>query len=516
MLPLLLGIIGLLYQAYAGKKGIEGFWVTFALFFMTGIAIVLYLNQTTDQPRERDYAYAGSFYAFCIWVGFGVAGLAKALEKYAKVPGVVAGAVASVACLLVPLQMASQNWDDHDRSNRYTARDFGRNYLESCEPDAIIFTNGDNDTFPLWYAQEVEGIRTDVRVCNTSYLQTDWYTDQMKRQAYESSPLPISWTLDEYIQGKHDEAYIVPNKDNKPIGIREALDFVRSEDPRSKRKSGPHTIDVIPAQALTLWIDSAAVVGSGTLSPQYQPYMLPELSIDLNGKTRLAKQELTILDMLHTNNWQRPMYYAISVAPDQFAGLEGYFQQTGMAYQVVPMDTRDNERSIHTEKMYDNVMNKFKWGNVDKPGVYIDETVMRACKTYRMNVFTPLASALINEGENEKALKVLDKAMEVLPPENVPLDYSVIYIANYYYQLGAKEKAEAIFDEVARIAEGNLRWFFRLRPSQRVSIIQDFERNLQVLQEAIRRGEQYESAYVDKYKEAFSEFVMKYSAITQD
>ena len=192
MLPLLLGILGLLFQAYAGKKGIQGFWITFFLFFMTGIAIVLYLNQTPYQPRERDYAYAGSFYAFCIWIGFGVAALAKGLQKYGKLSPVIAGSVATVLCLLVPIQMGAQNWDDHDRSNRYVCRDFGANYLESCEPNAVIFTNGDNDTFPLWYAQEVEGIRTDVRVCNTSYLQTDWYINQMKKQAYESDPLPIS------------------------------------------------------------------------------------------------------------------------------------------------------------------------------------------------------------------------------------------------------------------------------------------------------------------------------------
>ena len=197
MLPLLLGLLGLCYQVSAGKKGIQGFWITFMLFFMTGIAIVLYLNQTPYQPRERDYAYAGSFYAFCIWIGFGVIALVRMLQSYAKLPSTAAAAVASITALLVPIQMAGQNWDDHDRSGRYVCRDFGANYLESCEPNAILFTNGDNDTFPLWYAQEVEGIRTDVRVCNTSYLQTDWYADQMKKQAYESEPLPISWTHDE-------------------------------------------------------------------------------------------------------------------------------------------------------------------------------------------------------------------------------------------------------------------------------------------------------------------------------
>jgi tetratricopeptide (TPR) repeat protein len=516
MLPLLLGIIGLLYQAYAGKKGIESFWITFFLFFMTGIAIVLYLNQTPEQPRERDYAYAGSFYAFCIWIGFGVAGLSKALEKYLKAPAGVAGSVASVACLLIPLQMAGQNWDDHDRSDRYVVRDFGQNYLESCEPNAIIFTNGDNDTFPLWYAQEVEGIRTDVRVCNTSYLQTDWYIDQMKRQAYNSAPLPISWNREDYVQGTRDVAYVVPGTD-QPVDLRLALDFVRSNDPKYKKLPGySQDMDYIPSQTLVYKSDSAAVVNTGTLSEKYLPYMLKEMPIDLKGKNLLGKQELIILDMLRNNNWERPIYYAITVVPDQFVRLDGYFQQTGMAYQIVPLATKGSPHAIHTEKMYDNVMNKFKWGNVNLPGVYLDETVMRMCKSYRMSVFAPLARTLINEGENEKALQVLDKAMEVLPPENVPMDYSIVFIGECYFLAGAKEKAEAIYDEAARIAVDNVNWCFRLRPSQRESVMRYLEDNLAVLQEAIRQGERYESEYVDKYKRIFEEYHIKYSAIARD
>jgi tetratricopeptide (TPR) repeat protein len=516
MLPLLLGIIGLFYQAYSGKKGIEGFWITFFLFFMTGIAIVLYLNQTPEQPRERDYAYAGSFYAFCIWIGFGVAGMAKAFEKHVKMPTLTAAVLASVACLLVPLQMAGQNWDDHDRSNRYVTRDFGYNYLESCEPDAIIFTNGDNDTFPLWYAQEIEGIRTDVRVCNTSYLQTDWYIDQMKRQAYNSDPLPISWNREDYIQGTRDVAYVVPVTE-QAIDLKTALEWVRTNDSRYKKLPGYNQdIDYIPSQTLTYKTDSAAVVSTGTLSPKYQPYMLKDMTIDLKNKNTVGKQELIILDMLQTNNWQRPMYYAITVASDQYVRLDGYFQQTGMAYQIVPLDTKNSALAIQTEKMYDNVMNKFKWGNVDKPGIYLDETIMRMCKSYRMNAFTPLARALINEGEKEKALNVLDKAMEVLPPENVPLDYSAIYIPEFYYALGAKEKAEALYDQMAQIAVDNLNWFFSLRSSLRTSVMFTLEQNMAVLQEVLRQGKLYDSEYVNKYKDIFDDFHMKYSVVSQD
>ena len=313
MLPLLLGILGLLYQAYSGQRGIQSFWITFFLFFMTGIAIVLYLNQTPYQPRERDYAYAGSFYAFCIWIGFGVAALAKLMQKYGKLSPVVAGSVATVLCLFVPIQMAGQNWDDHDRSGRYVCRDFGANYLESCEPNAVIFTNGDNDTFPLWYAQEVEGIRTDVRVCNTSYLQTDWYIDQMKKQAYESAPLPISWDRADYIQGTRDAAYIVPMMD-KPIDLSTGLNFVRSNDPKFKKIPGfNQELDYIPSETLVYKVDSATAVAKGLATDSTG--LLKEMTISLKGKTALGKQELMILDMLQTNNWERPIYYAITVNP---------------------------------------------------------------------------------------------------------------------------------------------------------------------------------------------------------
>ena len=457
MLPLLLGILGLLYQAYSGQRGIQSFWITFFLFFMTGIAIVLYLNQTPYQPRERDYAYAGSFYAFCIWIGFGVAALAKLMQKYGKLSPVVAGSVATVLCLFVPIQMAGQNWDDHDRSGRYVCRDFGANYLESCEPNAVIFTNGDNDTFPLWYAQEVEGIRTDVRVCNTSYLQTDWYIDQMKKQAYESAPLPISWDRADYIQGTRDAAYIVPMMD-KPIDLSTGLNFVRSNDPKFKKIPGfNQELDYIPSETLVYKVDSATAVAKGLATDSTG--LLKEMTISLKGKTALGKQELMILDMLQTNNWERPIYYAITVNPDQFVGLDGYFEQTGLAYQIVP---KQANKGTNTEKMYDNVMNKFKWGGVDKPGVYIDENVMRMCKSYRMALFNKLAEDLLKEGKSEKALNVLNKCMEVLPPENVPLDYTALTTGELYYALDQDEKAEEVFTGIAENAMRNIDWFFRL------------------------------------------------------
>ena len=493
MLPLLLGILGLLFQAYSGDKGIQSFWVTFFLFFMTGLAIVLYLNQPPYQPRERDYAYAGSFYAFCIWIGFGVAALAKGLERFGKLNPVIAGSVATLLCLFVPIQMAGQNWDDHDRSGRYVCRDFGANYLESCEPNAVLFTNGDNDTFPLWYAQEVEGIRTDVRVCNTSYLQTDWYIDQMKKQAYESAPLPITWTRDQYIQGTRD------------------VKFVRSDDPKFKKIPGiSQELDYIPSDKLYYRVDSVA--GAKALGG-HTAGMVDKMMIDLTGKNALGKQELTILDMLQTNNFERPMYYAMTVNPDQFINLNGYFEQTGMAYGIVP---KHAGMQPNTEKMFDNVMNKFKWGGVDKPGIYIDENTMRMCKSYRQFVFNKLAEALLKEGKNEKALQVLDKCMEVLPPENVPLDYTGLSTGECYYVLGQKEKAEQIFTAIADNAMRNINWFFRLNAVQLASVTAELEHNLAVMNQVLIVNKHYNPEFNKKYQEEFDNYRMAYSSVRKE
>ncbi|MDR0430562.1 MAG: DUF2723 domain-containing protein [Tannerellaceae bacterium] len=516
MLPLLLGLIGLFYQAYSGQKGIQTFWITFFLFFMTGIAIVLYLNQVPYQPRERDYAYAGSFYAFCIWIGFGVTGLSKLFQKCAKIPPFIAGLMASALCLFIPIQMAGQNWDDHDRSKRYVVRDYGHNYLESCEPGAIIFTNGDNDTFPLWYAQEVEGIRTDVRVCNTSYLQTDWYIDQMKRQAYDSEPLPISWNHEDYVMGTRDAAWIIPSTE-QAVDLGAALNFVKSNDPRYKKVAGYNQdLDYIPTNKLTFKVDSAAVVGNGALDERYRPHMLKEMMINLENKSTLGKQELMILEMLNSNQWKRPMYYAITVSPDQFVNLDGFFQQTGMAYQIVPLNTKEGDLGINTDRMYDNVMNKFKWGGTNTPGIYIEETTMRQCRSYRMFVFGRLSTSLINEEKYDKALQILDKCMEVLPLENVPIDYSVLPIAENYYMLGQKEKAEAIYKELIESSMRNLRWFFRLKPSQMRSVISQLEHNLGLINEALRVSGHFNPEFGNKYKEEFNNFYMAYTSVGRD
>jgi len=509
MLPLILGIIGIVFQAFkSGSTGVQSFWITFFLFFMTGIAIVLYLNQTPWQPRERDYAYAGSFYAFCIWIGIGVAGVTKMLER-AKLSPVTAGALATLVCVLVPIQMASQTWDDHDRSGRYIARDFGRNYLESCEPNAIIFTHGDNDTFPLWYVQEVEGVRTDVRVCNTSYLQTDWYINQMKRQAYNSEPLPISWTYKDYIQGKRDFIRVYPNTD--PVDLGMALNYAISEDDRRKLIIGERKENIIPSSNLVLKIDSADVVSKHVVNPEFNPAILKQLDINLSGKTAITKVDAITLDMLNTNKWERPIYYAATVPSDIYGFLENNIQKTGIAYQVVPLYTKDTPMMLNTKKMYDNVMNKFRWGGLDKPGLYLDETVMRMCKTYRSVVFADLANALLYEGKVDSAVQVLDKCIEVINEANAPHDYTSYHLARLYYQANQNEKGNKVAASILDYGYSNIDWMLRLKPAHRALVDSDLDYNMNMTRSILSLVYQYDRDFAQTYMDRFNMYYDQYN-----
>ena len=527
MLPLLLGILGILAQLNSGKKGNQGFWITFLLFFMTGLAIVVYLNQTPYQPRERDYAYAGSFYAFCIWIGIGVAWIVSALQKYLKCPPLAAALVGGLLCLFVPIQMASENWDDHNRSNRRIARDFGFNYLSTCEPNAIIFTNGDNDTFPLWYAQEVEGFRTDVRVCNLSYLQTDWYIDQMKRQAYESEPLPISWKKYEYIQGTHDAAYIVPQTD-QVWDVGRALNRVKSEDLRTKKiPNSTVEIDNIPTEILYIPIDSTKVIESGLVKPENADWISKQMVIYLGEKTNsrgevtseakpyLGKHELIILDMLNNNkDWTRPFYFAISVGPEYYLRLDNYFRQDGVAYRIVPYETSQHQR-IDTDILYDNLMNNYRWGNLEHPGLFIDENSNRMIRTFR-TIFGTLGQSLVKEGKFDKAKEAMDYSLKVIPEYNVPYDYfSTDYIAATYYQIGEIEKAKEIYDKMIATSLKNLNWYNRLNDGDYISVLYDVQRDLSYVQEMLSFYRDIDDESFDQYFEEFSRYIPRFESLMQ-
>ena len=486
MLPLLLGLIGLFYQAYAGQKGIQGFWVVFFLFFMTGIAIVIYLNQTPYQPRERDYAYAGSFYAFAIWVGFGVAALAKYLNYLIDNPKVAAIAV-SLVCLIVPIQMAGQNWDDHDRSDRYTARDFGYNYLSCVDQDGIIFTNGDNDTFPLWYAQEVEGYRTDVRVCNLSYLQTDWYITQMKSPAYDSPALPIALSPADYDQAKLNYAYVYPMVSDS-IPLATALHFLAEQDAKYKTIPGfNERVDYLPADRLYIPIDSAEVAQSAVLQGNDFSLLSNKMDISLKGKTAVMKNEIAMLYMLDgisRDGWKRPIYFATTVGSDMYMGLTPYFSLTGLANQITPINY-GAQGGVNTEKMYDNMMTKFLWGGIDNPKVYLDENNRRMCRTLRL-MFVRLIDALIDEVQDEKALAALDYCMKQIPGKTVPHDYISLSLAQDYYILGHDEQGNELMADIVDKSFANLRWFFKLEPMQFRSILSEVQHNLAVAGEGMR------------------------------
>ena len=495
MLPLLLGLIGIVWQcgkrtASGEREGWKSFTLTFLLFFLTGLAIVVYLNQTPYQPRERDYAYAGSFYAFCIWIGLGVLALTdwvNAAVRNERARAIIA-VVIGIVCLLVPAQMGAQNWDDHDRSNRYVCRDFGANYLKSCEKEAVIFCNGDNDTFPLWYNQEVEEVGTDIRACNLSYLQTDWYIDAMKRPYYDSPGLPISWEYKDYMPGKNEIAWV----DNKlgPVSVDKAFAFLRSDDPRTKNREGEN---YLPSNQLYVETPSGE-------------------HITFRSARRYTRSEMMIMEMLSQNSmqgWKRPFYFVVTAGNDYYLGLEPYMELTGMAYRVTTERSADGQPRVNTEVMYDNMMHKFAYGNVNMPGIYLDENTMRMCRTHRL-MFTQLAEALIREGKREKAIEVLDYAEEMLPGYNVSYDYTSASMASMYLMLGETEKGNAILDKVAQNSVEYLEWGDSLDKAHRSAAQSTIQHHAAVLGYVLQTLDRYrQNELVDKYYPYYEQYARR-------
>ncbi len=516
MLPFILGIIGIVFMYNRGIEGKKDLWTVFLLFFMTGLAIVIYLNQAPLQPRERDYAYAGSFYAFTIWIGIGVLGLYEALKKY--LPDTTSAGVASgLSLLLVPVIMGAQNWDDHDRSNRYTCRDFGANYLNTCAPNAIIFTNGDNDTFPLWYNQEVEGVRKDVRVCNLSYFQTDWYVDQMKSKAYESEPLPITFNHDQYVQGKRDVVYLMEDPRLKgSVELKQALDFVKDENPRTKLEQADNAA-YIPSKKLFMVVDKAAVIRNKVVDPQDYDKIVDTLKIDLSSKHYITKDELMVLDMIANNNWERPIYFAITVGRDKYMNLQDYFQLEGLAYRLVPIKTPSDGGidigKVDSKLMYANVMDKFKWGNMNDPKVYIDENNARMMMNIR-NTFNRLAETLVADGQNDKAAQVLDRGIELIPHKIVPYNYFSMMMAETYFKAGKPEKGKEIINTIMTDYKEQLDYFFKMNKPMRASVDEEIQRILYFMREmgnVCTRGNQAELA--KEVTSSFTSYLDRYSSL---
>ena len=513
-MPLILGLLGLFWQAWYTRKrkttvngqektiddpiGIRQFWVVFFLFFMTGLAIVIYLNQTPMQPRERDYAYAGSFYAFAIWCGMGVAAIIDWLNRKIKKENLVVAVVIGLACLIVPIQMASQTWDDHDRSGRYCCRDFGQNYLMTLQEEGnpIIFTNGDNDTFPLWYNQDTEGFRTDARVCNLSYLQTDWYIDQMRRPAYDSPSVPISWSRLEYCAGTNEYVQVDPSLKkqveelyrqnpeeaakqfgDKPFELKNILKYwVRTTN---------KDLHVIPTDTVYVTIDKEAVRKSGMMMASDS--IPDQMVISLKGKSALYKGDLMMLEMIAQCNWTRPIYVATTVGAENYMNLGDNFVQEGLANRITPFTTNaPGAKNFDTEKTYNNVMNKFKFGGVDKPGIYLDETVMRMCYTHR-RLLSMLAMNLVHEGKDKKAMEVLDKCEKVLPSYNIPHDYQSgsMDLARAYALTGQTKKAQNLIDQLWRKSAEYMLWYCSLDGQRFESSQQDCILHLYILNQVL-------------------------------
>jgi hypothetical protein len=568
LLPLLLGIAGLVFQY---QKQNKDFWVVTLLFALTGFAILVYLNQYPVQPRERDYAYAGSFYAFTIWIGLGVLWLIQLISKNYKSIAAAAG-VSLLAAVLVPGIMAAENWDDHDRSGRYTARDFAYNYLNSCEKNAVLFTNGDNDTFPLWYIQEVEGVRTDVRVINLSYYTADWYISQMQKQVYDSKPVKLGLTEKQYRQGTRDYALFVDDamimidekyqankatfekeyeaiynsflevvKDSKVpelaakdyeeikkgyqnfsiekfLGILGAIDrnkvfdvnagtmfdikkrtesltkridqaylpfsaamkFFRSEDPRFQR--GQY---FFPARKFILEADTAKLRRDGIIKGELLNTMVSEIRWDI-GKRNITKNGIMTMDLIESNNWERPVYFAITASRDNYLNLDKYIHREGLAYRLLPATGKSNDLfsgNVNTEIMYPNLMEKFRWGGMENPGIYLDENNLRMISNFRYS-FATLANALYEEGKVDSARKVLDRCIELTPHERIPYNMSILPVIQTYYSLNDTLKANEIMSTYLVELDQELTYFKDLQifsPTSFQLIANDYQMNMSAM-----------------------------------
>ena len=510
-MPLILGLIGLFWQAWYTRKkkvmkngkeeevllpiGIQQFWIVFFLFFMTGLAIVIYLNQTPMQPRERDYAYAGSFYAYAIWCGLGVLAIIDILKRKMKLSGTAVTAIVAVITLLVPIQMASQTWDDHDRSNRYTCRDFGQNYLMSLQEkgNPIIFTNGDNDTFPLWYNQEVEGVGTDARVCNLSYLQTDWYIDQMMRPAYNSPSVPITWPRLDFCSGTNEYVSV------EPEAKKQILDFYKQDPENAKKQFGAEPFELknilknwvrsknpdmhfIPTDTLYVTIDKEAVKKSGMMMATDS---IPDkMVISLTGKNALYKGDLMMLEMLAQCNWTRPLYVALTVSEENYMNLGDNFVQEGLVNRITPFTTnKPGAKNFDTEKAYHNIMTRFKFGNLKQKGLYIDDTTMRMCYTHR-RLLGQTALQLIAEGKKQKAINILKKADVEIPTYNVPLDYlnGGIDMARGWLMTGQKAKGKEYVEAIWKNASQYLNYYLSLPNDLFLQAEHDCIRQIMIMQ----------------------------------
>ena len=506
-LPFILGLIGLLFHY---QKSPKDTWVIMLLFFFTGLAIVLELNQTPFQPRERDYAYAGSFYAFSIWVGIGVLALSNGLKQYIHNTNIV-NVVTSIT-LFIPLLMLCEGWDDHDRSNRYTAREFAKNYLKSCDKDAILFTMGDNDTFPLWYVQEVEGYRTDVRIVNLSLLNTDWYIDQMKRDAYDGKGVPFSLTRDKYKQGTRDVAIFIDKGVDKRLDLDDFNRWIHSDRSETKINFGKD-YDYFYTQKISIPVNKDNVIKHNLVHEKDVHLILDSLNLDLNT-SQLEKKDIMILDLIQTNNWERSIYFAITIGSSgrSFLYLDKYFQLDGMVYKFVPINnssaSKDNIGRVNTNVLYSMLMEKYEWGNLNKD-IYLDETNIRMTMNFRNN-FSRLAEQLITEKKYEQAEEVLNYCMELMPGDKVPLNYFIHPIIESYYDIETSNRGELLASKLYEIYKSELNYFFTF-PASKIDGVQfEILKNLQFYNDLIQIALENKHPEKDVMQQDFQKFYQSF------
>jgi len=515
-LPFILGIIGLLYHA---KRDLKSFYVLLVLFLFTGLALKIYLNERPFEPRERDYALVGSFYVFAIWVGFGVYAIYEKISEYIK-SNLVGPIVIGTCLLAAPVLMASQNWDDHDRSGKYTALAMAKNYLESCEPNAILFTIGDNDTFPLWYAQEIENIRTDVRIVNTSLFMTDWYIDQMKRKAYNSEPLPISFTHEQYVGDKLDISANIPKTEAR-WNLKDLINFIASDDERTilDLENG-QKIHFFPTNKIRIPVDKNAIIKNKVVDAKYNDSIVPFIDIDIKGN--LYKNRLMMLDIVANNNWKRPIYFSAgSFGDDDYLWMKEYLQLDGLLYKLVPLRTKLAEKNsldmgqIDSDKMYNLIM-KWNWGNGYDTSIYHDPETKRNSISYRNNM-ARLMEQLINEGKTEKAKKIIDLALTKMPTDYYGYYLTVEPFASGLYEVGEKEKARQLLNKLMGKYQENLTYFAGIQPSIQngiaSDIVTDIERYRSLLKVMKDRGDM---EFYTKNRAVFNSYVKKFTRFGRD
>ncbi|MCR5860730.1 DUF2723 domain-containing protein [Flavobacterium sp. J372] len=510
-LPFILGLVGIAFHV---KRDLKSFYVLLALFLFTGLALKIYLNERPFEPRERDYALVGSFYVFAIWIGLGVYAIYDGIKKYLQ-PKIAGPVVLAVTMLAAPVLMAAQNWDDHDRSNKYTALAMAKAYLSSCDKNAILFTIGDNDTFPLWYAQEIEGYRTDVRIVNTSLFMTDWYADQMKAKAYESEGMPITFTHKQYQQGTRDYMLHTGEMEDR-WDLKTFLQFLASEDPRAKKElNNGHMVNYYPTNKVRWNIDKNAVIASKQVNPKMYDSIVPYIDIDIKGDA-LYKNRMLMLDILYNNNWKRPVYFTGgSFGDDDYLWMKDYLQLDGMVYKLVPVHTPIPKGGspldmgmIDADKMYDIVMS-WDWGNSESPDIYHDPETRKNSINYRTNL-ARLMETLINEGKKDKAKKIIELAMT-----KMPIDYYGYYtlvepFAAGYYELGEPEKARDILKKLVTKYHESLDFYKSLDIQDQITYREEIETDIERYRSLLIIMEERDPAYYEASKAVFNTYNQKF------